>query len=167
MPDPSVLNADIIWWIVAWALMISGLVGTLLPFLPSTPFIFGGMLLAAYLDHFARVGYGWLTVLGLLLLLSMALDYIAGALGAKKVGASPQAIWGALIGGILGIFAGIPGMILGPLIGAAVGEFWAKQDVLQAGKVGIATFIGMLVGAIAKIAIGLAMFAVFAFAWWV
>ncbi|QBC44399.1 DUF456 domain-containing protein [Iodobacter fluviatilis] len=164
---PELLSADIGWWVLAWVLMISGLLGTLLPFLPSTPFIFGGMLLAAYLDQFVRVGYGWLTVLGLLLILSMALDYIAGALGAKKAGASPAAVWGAIIGGVLGIFAGLPGLLLGPFIGAAVGEFWAKQDVMQAGKVGIATFIGMLVGAVAKIAIGLSMFAVFAFAWWV
>ncbi|AMC33174.1 DUF456 domain-containing protein [Janthinobacterium sp. B9-8] len=164
---PEFLTADIGWWVLAWVLMISGLLGTLLPFLPSTPFIFGGMLLAAYLDQFVRVGYGWLTVLGLLLILSMALDYIAGALGAKKAGASPAAVWGALIGGILGIFAGLAGLLLGPFIGAAVGEFWAKKDVMQAGKVGIATFIGMLVGAVAKIAIGLSMFAVFAFAWWV
>jgi uncharacterized protein YqgC (DUF456 family) len=164
---PEMFSADIGWWIIAWILMISGLLGTFLPFLPSTPFIFGGMLLAAYLDHFVRIGYGSLTVLGILVLLSMVLDYIAGAMGAKKAGASSAAVWGALIGSVLGLFAGLPGLILGPLLGAAAGEFWARKDLIQAGKVGVATFIGMLLGAVAKIAIGLAMFAVFAFAWWV
>ena len=164
---PEMFSADIGWWIIAWILMISGLLGTFLPFLPSTPFIFGGMLLAAYLDHFVRVGYGSLTILGILVLLSMVLDYIAGAMGAKKAGASSAAVWGAVIGSMLGLFAGLPGLILGPLLGAAAGEFWAKKDLIQAGKVGVATFIGMLLGAVAKIAIGLAMFAVFAFAWWV
>jgi uncharacterized protein YqgC (DUF456 family) len=102
-----------------------------------------------------------------LTLISCALDYIAGAMGAKSVGASRQAVWGALIGSILGMLGGIPGLILGPFIGAAAGELYARKDMLHAGKVGIASGIGMLVGAIAKVGFALAMLGVFALAWFI
>ena len=78
-------------------------------------------------------------------------------LGAKFSGASKQAVWGALIGGIVGAFFSIPGLLLGPLIGSAVGEWWARQDLLKAGKVGISTFIGFILGVVAKVGCALAI----------
>ncbi|MBM3117179.1 DUF456 domain-containing protein [Jeongeupia naejangsanensis] len=160
MTDPSTL-----WFLLAAALVLVGFAGTLLPMLPGTPFIFGGMLLAAWADHFTRIGWVTLVILAALLALSVVLDFVAGALGAKRVGASPQAIWGSLIGAVLGIAGGLIGLIIGPFIGAAAGEFIARRDVVQAGRVGVATWIGLLVGAIAKVAVALAMLGVFIFAW--
>ncbi|WP_432722000.1 DUF456 family protein [Jeongeupia wiesaeckerbachi] len=160
MTDPLTL-----WLLLAAALVLVGFAGTLLPMLPGTPFIFGGMLLAAWADHFTRIGWVTLVILAVLLALSIVLDFIAGALGAKRVGASPQAVWGSLIGAVLGIAGGLIGLIIGPFVGAAVGEFIARRDVVQAGKVGVATWIGLLIGAIAKVAVALAMLGVFIFAW--
>lgn len=80
-----------------------------------------------------------------------AMDYIAGMLGAKFTGASKTALWGALIGGIAGAFFSLPGLLLGPLLGAGIGEFWARKDLWSAGKVGVGTFIGFIMGVIAKV----------------
>ena len=65
--------------------------------------------------------------------------------------------------GIAGMFLGIPGLLLGPLAGAAVGEYAARRCLLQAGKVGIGTFIGFIVGTAAKIGAALAITAVLLF----
>lgn len=156
---------DLLWWALALLLMVAGLAGTVLPLLPSTPLLFGGMLLAGGLNDFQRVGWITFLILAALVLLSQVLDVLAGALGAKKAGASRLAIWGALIGSVLGILGGLPGLLLGPLLGAALGEFLMRRDAWQAGRVGLATLLGFVIGALAKVAIALAMLGVFGLAW--
>ena len=74
-------------------------------------------------------------------------------------------MWGALIGSIVGIAGGLPGLLLGPFFGAAAGELMARQDALQAGKVGLAALLGFILGSVAKVAAALAMLGVFALAW--
>lgn len=155
---------EIVGYIGAALLVIIGLAGTLLPALPGLPLVFGGMLLAAWLDGFAHVGLVSLIVLGALTALGMAVDFLAGVLGAKATGASKEALWGALIGSIAGLALGLVGVIIGPLLGAAVGEFLAQRDLYQAGKVGIGTFIGFIVGTVAKIGCAFAMLATFGLA---
>jgi uncharacterized protein YqgC (DUF456 family) len=123
--------------------------------------VFGGLLLAAWAEGFVKVGTWPLVAIGLLAALSLAIDFIATLLGAKKAGASPQALIGATIGGIIGIFFGIPGLLLGPFIGAVAGEFYARRHLGQAGKVGVGTWLGLVFGAIAKIVVGFLMIAIF------
>lgn len=154
-------------WLLAAALVIAGVVGAVVPILPGLPLVFGGLLLAAWSDDFERVGSITLTLLGLLLVLGIAADFVAASLGAKRYGASPRAAWGALVGSLVGIFFGLPGLLLGPLMGAVVGELSARSTVQKSAKVGAGTLIGLLLGAAAKIALSLAMIGVFLFAWFV
>src|SRR5262245_37545667 len=104
------------------ALLVAlGLAGTVFPALPGLPLMFGGMLLAAWLDGFAHAGAGTLTVLALLAAGGLAVDFLAGLLGAKATGASKPALWGALIGSAAGLLLGPLGIIIGPLAGATIG----------------------------------------------
>ena len=152
-------------WLLVVALVLVGLAGAVLPALPGVPLVFAGLWLAAWIDDYARVG-GWtLGVLGVLTVMAMAVDLIATALGAKRVGASRQAIAGAAIGTFVGVFFGLPGLLLGPFIGAVAGEMVARGRMGQAVDVGIATWIGLLFGTLAKLALSLAMVGVFVFAW--
>lgn len=153
--DPVVL------WILAGLLVVVGIAGTFLPALPGAPLVFGGLFIAAWADGFQRIGWPSLTILGVLALVTVAIDFFASALGAKKMGASKQAILGSVIGTFAGIWMGLPWLIVGPFVGAALGEYIAKENWEQARKVGIATWLGMLVGAIAKIALVFAMVGVF------
>jgi uncharacterized protein YqgC (DUF456 family) len=157
----------LIWWIVAIALVLVGLAGAVLPALPGIPFVFGGLLVAAWIDHFERVGTFTLIVLGILAAIGMALDFIAGSLGAKKVGASPQAVAGATLGALIGMFFGLPGLIIGPFAGAVVGELQARRSLGQAAASGIGTWIGLFLGIVAKLVIGIVMIAIFAFDYFV
>lgn len=151
-------------WLVAVALIVLGIAGTLLPALPGVTLVFGGILLAAWIDHFTRIP-GWLVVVfALLTLVAWAVDYFAAVAGARKAGASKLAVAGAAIGTLLGIFTGLWGLLFMPLVGAAIGEFVAQRNVYRAGQVGIATWIGLLVGTAVKLAIVFAMVGAFVFA---
>ncbi|OHX17067.1 DUF456 domain-containing protein [Chromobacterium sphagni] len=151
-------------YLLAVALMLAGLAGTVLPAIPGLPLLFGGMLLASWLDNFQHLGPISLTILAVLAALGLLIDFVAGLMGAKASGASRQALWGAFVGSLVGMFFGVAGVILGPLLGAVIGEFIARKDAFQAGKVGIGTFIGFIVGAVAKVACAFAMLATAALA---
>ncbi len=48
-----------------------------------------------------------------------------------------------------------------PLLGAAVGEYIADRDLKRAGKVGVATWIGLLLGTAVKVALVFTMVGIF------
>ena len=151
----------IVLWIVAIALIAIGIVGTIVPAVPGVTLIFAGMALGAWIDDFARIRVWVLVVLGALAALAWAVDFAAAALGAKRVGASGRAIVGAAVGTIAGIFTGLWGIVFMPLVGAAIGEYSAQRDLRRAGTVGVATWIGLLLGTAVKLAIVFAMVGIF------
>ena len=148
-------------WIVAVLLIVAGVAGTVLPALPGVPLIFGGVLLAAWIGDFQRISVFTVVVLAVLAVLGIVIDYIAAAISAKRAGASKQGIAGAAIGTVAGIFTGLWGLLFMPLMGAAIGEFIAHKDAFRAGKVGAATWFGLLIGTAIKLAIAFTMVGVF------
>jgi len=153
--------------LVAGAMVLAGLAGSVLPALPGVPLVFGGLLVAAWADDFQRVGWLTLTFLGLLTILSFVIDFTATAMGAKRVGATRLAILGAALGALAGLFLGIPGLILGPFAGAVAGELISHGKLEQAARAGIATWMGLLFGTLAKLALVFAMVGIFLFAYFV
>jgi uncharacterized protein YqgC (DUF456 family) len=152
---------DTLLWIAAVAMIVVGVVGTVLPALPGAVLIFGGIALAAWIDDFQRIS-GWTVgVAAVLTVIAFVTDYVAAALGARKAGASRLAIVGAAVGTIVGIFGGLVGLLFLPLAGAALGEYVAQRDVRRAGKVGVATWLGLLLGTAVKVAIAFAMVGLF------
>lgn len=151
-------------WILTTLLIVVGIAGTVLPALPGTLFVVAGVVLGAWIDNFSRVSVATVIVITVLGVISFAIEYIAGAMGARKVGASREAVIGALIGTVLGIFTGLWGLIFMPLLGAFVGQYWVDRDLIRARDVGIATWIGMAVGTVAKIALTFLMIGIFIFA---
>ena len=159
--------ATILLWLCVAALILGGLAGAILPAIPGVPLVVAGAWLGAWIDDYARVG-GWTVVfIGVLGAIAMAMDLIATALGAKKVGASRQAVTGAAVGTFVGVFFGLPGIVLGPFVGAVVGEVLARGNLEQAMSVGVGTWMGLLFGTLAKLALSLVMVGVFAFAYFV
>ncbi len=148
-------------WIIAVLLIVVGFAGTVLPALPGVPLIFGGVLLAAWIGDFQRISVFTVVVLAILAVLGIVIDYVAAAISAKRAGASRQGIIGAAIGTVAGVFTGLWGLLFMPLMGAAIGEFIAHKDALRAGKVGAATWFGLLVGTAIKLAIAFTMVGVF------
>ena len=148
-------------WILCAALILLGLAGIVLPVLPGTVLVWGGIVLGAWIDDFTRVGVSTVVVISVLAVLAWALDYVAGLMGAKKAGASKLALLGAAVGTVLGLFMGLVGVLFMPLVGAAVGEYLAQKNQARAVKVGIATWVGIMVGLIAKVVLAFIMVGIF------
>lgn len=155
------MDWTILWLILAGLIVITGLVGTIVPALPGVPIIFAGLVLAAWLTNFEPIGWGTIGVLGSLTALSVLIDFLAAAFGAKRQGASPRAFWGATLGAIVGIFFGLPGILLGPFIGAVAAELSAGEGAKQAGRSGYGVWIGIVLGTAAKLAIAFLMLGIF------
>lgn len=165
------MDTQTLLYILAALLIVVGLLGTILPALPGLPLVFGGMLLAAWNDGFERVQIWVLVILAVLTLLSFLVDFMATAMGAKKVGASRMAVAGAMIGMVAGLFMGLVGVFIAPFIGAAVGEilYQRKLDragVGQAAKVGLGTWFGIVLGIVLKLGLAFTMLGIFIAAWY-
>ncbi|MDQ3214829.1 MAG: DUF456 family protein [Pseudomonadota bacterium] len=148
-------------WITAVLLILVGLAGTVLPALPGVPLIFGGVFLAAWIDDFQRISVVTVVVLAVLAVVGIVIDYVAAAVSAKRAGASKEGMIGAAIGTVAGVFTGLWGLLFMPLLGAAAGEFIAHKNMFRAGKVGVATWFGLLVATAVKLAIAFTMVGVF------
>jgi uncharacterized protein YqgC (DUF456 family) len=158
---------SVILWIAAVLLIGVGLVGIVLPALPGTILILGGLVLAAWADGFDRVGPWMLVLIGIIGAASYAVDFVAAAFGAKHLGASKRAMAGAAIGTVLGLFFGFAGVILGPFLGAVAGELTEHRDWKRVGKAGMAAWLGFAIGTAVKVAIAFVMLGLFAAAYFV
>lgn len=156
---------DLIWWIISGLLLLVGFAGSVLPFVPGTTLIFAGVIFhRLMLGEEAGVGWGVVIVLAVMLLVSYAMDFASGAIGAKWFGASRWGAIGGILGATVGLFFGLPGLFLGPLVGALLGELLGGKGLLPAGQSGIGTVIGTTAGIIAKFCIALAMIILFVLA---
>ena len=152
---------DFALWALSVALILIGLAGTVLPALPGTALVLAGIVLGAWVDDFTRVGMGTLAVITTLAVLAWVLDYAAGLMGAKRAGASRQALVGAALGTVAGLFLGLVGVLFMPLVGAAVGEYLARKDQRRALHVGFSTWLGIMIGLIAKVVLAFTMIGIF------
>jgi len=146
---------------LAAVLVAVGLAGVVLPALPGAPFLFAGLFLAAWAEGFVHVGAWTLGALALLALLTYAADLAATAFGAKRFGASRRAVVGAALGGLAGVFLGLPGLLVGPFAGAVIGELSAHRGLRDAGRAGVGAALGLALGVAAKLALSVSMIALF------
>jgi len=159
------MDPAFIYYLAGAVLVLVGFAGVLLPALPGLPLVFAGLLVAAWADGFERVGWLPLVVLGVLTVLSFVIDFLATVYGAQRVGASGWALWGAALGTLAGLFFLPIGLFVGPFAGAWLGEYWHSRRAGHATRVGVGTWVGILLGTASKLALGLCMLCVFALAW--
>ncbi|EYB68545.1 hypothetical protein DEIPH_ctg021orf0062 [Deinococcus phoenicis] len=140
-------------FLLAW---IIGMVATFVPALPATVIIFAGTVAATLLDGFQLwPDLPFLLTFAVITVLISLVDNVASAWGARRYGGSQQAVWGALIGGLVGLL--IPfGLIVGPLAGALIAELVVVRKPLGAAvRAAWGTLVGLLTGLAAKLALHL------------
>ena len=148
--------------IASLLIMLSGLAGVVLPIIPSTPLIWVGVFIYAACDRFESIGWSLLFIFAILTIVSLALDYLGGVIGAKKYGATRWGLIGSVIGGIAGFFmGGIIGLIFGPFFGAVLFELIFGKDLKGAFKSGVGTLVGFLGGVIVKLVISVVIIGIF------
>lgn len=160
--------------------MVVGIAGAFIPGLPGATLILGMVVVWGLIKGFT----GLWVALGAAIaafVLGMAVDYLAGIIGAQRVGASSWGQIGAIVGmmlGLLGLLPTLPvggpllGMVLGTMTGAFGGEFLYRRELpltqraKQATKVGFAIVLGSLVGNILQGFLALLAVGVFVFTTW-
>jgi uncharacterized protein YqgC (DUF456 family) len=155
------VEPSLILWILAAVLTVTGLSGMLLPVLPGAPLLFLGLLFGAWADNFEFVGFWTLLVLAIMTGLTYVVEFAASVLGVKRFGGSKRAMAGAAVGGLIGLFVGVPGILLGPFLGAVIGELSLQRSLDEASRAGFGTVVGLAIGVAGKLAIGIAMIGLF------
>ncbi len=149
-------------WTLTVSLLIAGVIGLVLPFVPGPLILFGATLLHSWLRPASALNGWFIAIEALLLALAFASDFFCGALGSRWFGGSGWGIVGVVLGAVVGLFFGLPGMILGPLAGCFAFELiFARKPVQPAAKSALGTAIGTGVGLISRLVIGVAMVGVF------
>ncbi|WP_433851450.1 DUF456 domain-containing protein [Stenotrophomonas nitritireducens] len=161
------MDYSFILYLLAALLVIVGIAGVVLPALPGIPLVFAGLLVAAWTDGFARVGWLPLVVLGVLTAISIVVDVLSTTLGAQRLGASRLALVGSLVGTVAGLFFMPIGLFAGPFLGALLGEYVHSRQLGRATRIGIGTWLGIVLGVALKLGLAVAMLGVFALAWFV
>jgi hypothetical protein len=150
---------------LAILLVLVGLVGVVVPVLPGGALIFAGIVVLAWADGFARIGWMPLSICAVLVVLMWLADWTAAALGAKRLGASPWGIAGAFLGLFAGLAFGLPGVVLGPFLGAALFEYLRDRDLGRAARIGGGTLVGFLLGTAVEYALASTMLGVAVVSW--
>jgi len=141
---------EIFLLVIAFLLMLIGVIGCIVPGLPGTPIAYLGLWIAQATE---RVDFSWqfLLVWGIVMIAVSALDYIVPAWGTKHYGGTRYGVWGSTIGVFVGLFFGAAGVILGPLVGAVLGEMLSGKALSEALKAGWGSFVGILFGTVIKL----------------
>lgn len=152
--------------VVVAALFLAGLVGSVVPWMPGPLFILAGAVVWAFATDCQTLGWGRLAILAALAVLSFLLDLLAGALGARRYGASRWGVVGAMLGAVVGLFLGPLGVIAGCVVGAVVGELARGADLAGGVRSGLGALVGFLAGLVADLVLAITMIALFLYWVW-
>ncbi|OQA52012.1 MAG: hypothetical protein BWY43_00699 [candidate division WS2 bacterium ADurb.Bin280] len=149
---------QIVFYIFGAIISLLGIVGIFLPLFPGVPMVFAGVLIVCIASKFSFISSTAVAIMGILALLSIAVDYLSGLLGAKYAGAGLYGSLGAVAGAIFGVgILGPIGVILGPALGVLIFEIIAKRKIEKSARVAaytlFSTFIGMMLNLVIAVAI--------------
>ncbi len=148
----------VIIYIISSILIVTGLIGTILPFIPGVSLVFLGTAILAFYSKFTIISQTTLIIFSILTVASLFIDYLSGLIGAKYSGASLWGILGALAGAVIGTFYfGILGLIFAPAIFVIVFELVQKNSVEKSVKSAAYTLVSTISGMVINGIIALTM----------
>ncbi|MDR2911619.1 MAG: DUF456 domain-containing protein [Bacteroidales bacterium] len=134
-------------------LLITGILGCILPVIPGPPLNYVGLLLLHFTSKY-QFSTKFLIIWAIITAIVYALDYIIPVWGTKKFGGSKAGVWGSVIGLVFGLFFFPPfGIIVGPFLGAITGELLSGKNSETALKSGFGSFLGFLLGTLLKLVV--------------
>ncbi|MDR1840162.1 MAG: DUF456 domain-containing protein [Treponema sp.] len=143
---------EIVLVILAFVLLVAGILGAFLPMLPGPPLSFIGLLLMKW-SGYGNFSPAFLWVWAGITVAVTVMDYFLPSVMAKRFGGSRAAAVGSFLGLLAGIFLFPPwGMIIGPFLGAFAGELvHNRTNGGKALKVAFGAFLAFIVGTGAKL----------------
>lgn len=167
-------------YILLLILNVVGIAGAVIPVVPGPSLILGASVIAGFL-------YGWqqatitIIVSGIVFVMCLTIEQLAGIWGAQKAGASHWGQIGSIVGLFLGFFGLLPalpfggplvGLFFGPFIGAVVGELCYPRPVpfgerfAISCKAGVGIVAGSIIGLILQGLLSLVATIVFVITTW-
>jgi uncharacterized protein YqgC (DUF456 family) len=142
--------ADILIFGISFFCLLLGFFGSFLPVIPGPVLTFVGVCIIHFLTDFhfensQMIGYLILTVLVFLS------DYFMHYFSVKRFGGGKNAIYGTMIGVIIGCFFSPLGLILGPFIGTFIGAIRDNKDKQQSLTIAFGSLMGFVMGTLIKI----------------
>jgi len=141
---------DVVWISLGVLLMLAGLAGSILPFLPGPPLCYLALLIQQ-LQSDPPYTTRFLLIWAAITLVVAALDYVIPLYGTKRYGGTRYGMWGCVIGLIAGLWMGPLGLIIGPFVGAFVGELIGNSQSKHAFRAAVGSFVGFLFGTLLKL----------------
>jgi uncharacterized protein YqgC (DUF456 family) len=142
---------ELVVTLVAFALLVAGVVGSLAPQVPGAPFSLAGVLVYWWGSGFAEPGLVVVSLLLVVGVLTWVVDWVGGAVAAKVGGASTKtAILAGLVGLVLFFVTGPVGILLGVAVTVFALEFYRQQDARASAKAAAVTTAGMLGSAVVQ-----------------
>lgn len=141
---------DVLWLVLGVILMLAGLAGCILPFLPGPPLCYLALLIQQlqsdppYTTEFLLIWAG-------ITLVITGLDYFIPLYGTKRFGGTRYGMWGCVIGLIGGLWVPPWGLIVGPFAGAFIGEMMGNANTDHALRAAFGSFVGFLFGTLLKL----------------
>ena len=147
--------------VIAFLLMIIGILGSFLPVIPGPLTSWAGLLVLNFTKG-VEMSQTFLIITLVVAVIIYALDYIIPAIGTKRFGGSKAGMIGTTLGLIIGLIAPIPfSIIVGPFVGALIGEMMNKNDFNKALKAAFGSFLGFIASTFLKFIVAIVYFGFF------
>ena len=156
---------DLTLLILAFILMLTGILGSFLPVLPGPLTSWFGLLLL-HLTSAIPMNWWFLGITLAIAVFIWLLDYIIPAVGTKRFGGSRYGMIGTTLGLIVGLLAPIPGgIIIGPFL-ALIGELMNRSDQKTALRAAFGSFLGFLTSTFLKFVVAVIYLGLFVMKVW-
>ncbi|WP_254278856.1 DUF456 domain-containing protein [Haloarcula marina] len=138
--------------VLAFALLVGGVIGSLIPQLPGAPVSLAGVYLYWFATDMTEPGTVLLVALTLVGVLTWLVDFFGGAIAARVGGASTTtAVIAGVVGLLLFFVTGPLGIILGVTATVFAIEFQRQQDARKGLKAALVTTAGMLASGVVQV----------------
>ena len=143
--------------IIAFTLLLLGLLGSIIPGLPGPPISYFAVLLI-HIFKGTLISFSFLWTWAIIVAIVFVLDYTLQAWGVKKFGGGRKSTIGTFLGLFVGLLFPPIGLLVGPFVGAFLGALSeVKGDNTRAMKVAIGSFIGFVTGTALKLGVSAAL----------
>ncbi|PSQ20700.1 DUF456 domain-containing protein [Halobacteriales archaeon QS_9_67_15] len=150
LPAIDALPADVLV-IVAFVLLLAGVVGSVAPVVPSGVLSLAGVLVYWWASGFSEPNLFILSGVLFVALLAVAVDWLSGAVSAKAGGASTRTVVIATLVGLVGLTFGPVGFLVGTAGTVFLLELADGGEFEESARAAGVTLVGMVTSSVMQV----------------
>ena len=150
LPAVDALPADVLV-IVAFVLLLAGVVGSVAPVVPGGVLSLAGVLVYWWASGFSEPNLFILSGILFVALLAVAVDWLSGAVSAKAGGASTRTVVVATLVGLVGLTFGPVGFLVGTAGTVFLLELNEGNEFEESARAAGVTLVGMVTSSVMQV----------------